>query len=176
MILATGKKPSDPRQTGAFSLIELILVMALLVVVVSMVVPKMSGFVRGRALDSEVRRFQALAHAGQSRAVSEGMPMMLWIDTKAGAYGLEEETPAASTGDPKAEVVDLADSLEMTVQNEAGTAPTMFRKLPAIRFMADGSIDEDSPHVIVVTDTGGVSLWLVELKNRSGYEIRDTGN
>jgi Tfp pilus assembly protein FimT len=51
-------------------LVELILVMVLLVVAISIAAPKMSSFVRGRALDSEARRILAIAHEGQSRAVS----------------------------------------------------------------------------------------------------------
>ena len=174
MTLATGKR-GNRRRAGAFTLIELILVMTLLVVVVSMVAPKLSGFVRGRALDSEVRRLQALAHAGQSRAVSEGMPMVLWLDAKNGTYGMTEETPAAS-GDMKAEQVTMADNLQMTVVTTGVTALTTQHNLPVVRFLADGTIDENSPHTICLTDAAGTSLWLVEMKNRSGYEIRDTSN
>jgi prepilin-type N-terminal cleavage/methylation domain-containing protein len=171
---ATGHR-SNRRRQCAFTLIELILVMTLLVVIVSMVAPRMAGFIRGRALDSEARRWQALAHAGQSRAVSEGMPMVLWLDAKQGAYGLEEETPPAS-GDPKAESVTMAENVQATVLTQGGTAPTTFHNLPAVRFLADGSIDENSPHTVQLGDASGGSLWLVELKNRTGYEIRDTAN
>src|ERR1017187_9004406 len=79
-------------QALAFTLIELILVLALLVIITSIAAPAMSRFIRGRALDSEARRLIALMHAAQSRAVSEGMPMMLWVDEKAGGYGFEAET------------------------------------------------------------------------------------
>ena len=164
-----------PGGCRAFTLIELILVLALLVVVVSMIAPKLSSFIRGRALDSEARRLQALAHAGQSRAVSEGMAAVLWFDQKNGVYGLEEETAPAG-GDPKAESVSMAQSLQLTLGKLKGTAPTSFHNLPAIRFLPDGSIDEDSPQTLRLTDTVGASLWLVELQNRTGYEIRDTGN
>ena len=174
MTLATGKR-GNRRRAGAFTLIELILVMTLLVVVVSMVAPKLSGFVRGRALDSEVRRLQALAHAGQSRAVSEGMPMVLWLDAKNGVYGMQEETPPAN-GDVKAEQVSMAENLQMTVVTTGVTALTTQHNLPVVRFLADGTIDENSPHTICLTDAAGTSLWLVEMKNRSGYEIRDTSN
>src|ERR1022692_651444 len=64
----------DDSTCRAFTLIELILVLALLGIITSMVAPAMSNFVRGRALDSEARRVFALIHAGQTRAVSEGMP------------------------------------------------------------------------------------------------------
>ena len=91
-------------QNRAFTLIELILVMALLVIITSLAAPSMAKFIRGRALDSEARRMVALMHVGQSRAVSEGLPMVLWVDEKQGAYGLQAET-TGQTGDAKAESV-----------------------------------------------------------------------
>ena len=182
MILATGNN-NDHRRC-AFTLLELILVMALLVVVVSMVAPNLSGFIRGRALDSEANRLLALAHAGQSRAVSEGMPMVLWFDQKNGAYGLELETPPTANGDPKAESLQVADTVQINVATIAGSgagvgaktdgAPTTFKYLPAIRFQPDGTVDEGSPQTVQLLDSAAVSLWLVELQNRTGYEISDT--
>ena len=157
----------------AFTLIELILVLALLVVITSLVAPAMSNFVRGRALDSEARRLLALMHAGQSRAVSEGMPMVLWLDEKSGAYGLEAETPPKG-GDPKAENLPLDEHVQLAVVNTGTSALTTFHQLPAIRFQADGTVDEASPQTLRLMDAGGHAFWLVELRNHLGYEIRDT--
>ena len=84
--------PKTGRPPGAFTLVELILVMAILTVTISLVVPSLSRFFGGRSLDSEVQRFLALTRYGQSRAVSEGMPMMLWVDEKNSLYGLQSET------------------------------------------------------------------------------------
>jgi type II secretion system protein H len=161
------------KSSRAFTLIELILVLALLVVATSMVAPRMAEFIRGRALDSEARRFYALIHAGQSRAVSEGMPIMLWIDEKQSGYGIEEETPGKN-GDPKKEELQLDSTLQIAVVNTGATAPITLRNLPAIRFLTDGTIDEKSPQKLKLTDYAGVSLWLVENKTRTGYEVRDT--
>jgi Tfp pilus assembly protein FimT len=171
MTLATGK-PSN-RGRLAFTLIELILVMTLLVVVVSMIAPKLSGFIRGRALDSEARRLQSLARAGQSRAVAEGMPMMLWLDTAQGQYGLSAET-APANGDPKDRQLNVADNLQLALVNTGAKVLTTFHNRPAVRFQPDGTMDENSPGTIQIVDSGGVTLWLVALKNRTGYEIRDT--
>ena len=52
----------------AFTLIELLLVLSLLVVITSLTAPAMATFIRSRALDSETRRLMALMHAAQSRA------------------------------------------------------------------------------------------------------------
>ena len=65
---------------GAFTLIELVVVMVLLGIAAALVAPHMASFFRGRVLNSEARRLLALTHYGQSRAVAEGVPVLLWID------------------------------------------------------------------------------------------------
>lgn len=146
--------------------------MALLVVAVCMVAPRMADFVRGRALDSEARRLLALTDAGQSRAVSEGMPMVLWLDQKQNACGLQEETPPGG-GDPKAENVTINDSVQIAPVTTGSLGMTTFNNLPAIRFLPDGTIDENSPQTVQLTE-GHETLWLLELQNHTGYEISES--
>src|SRR5512141_2776745 len=99
----------------AFTLIELILVMALLTVIISLTAPKLSRFFHGRTLDSEARRLLALTRSGQSRAVSEGIPVDLWIKTDEGQVGLEAE-PSFETTDPKAVDFHIDEGLKLEVQ------------------------------------------------------------
>ena len=160
------------RRLRAFTMIELILVLALLVIITSIAAPAISNFIRGRALDSEAQRLYALIHAGQSRAVSEGMPMVLWVDEKNGAYGLQAETTGAN-GDPKAENLTVDSTLQIVVLNTGVGTMTTFNNLPAIRFLPDGTVDENSPQILQLTDATGVSRWLVEASNRMGYEVAD---
>jgi len=172
MTLATGN-PGRRRNLCAFTLVELVLVMVLLVVAVSLVAPRMSGFMRGRALDSEARQFLALTHAGQSRAVSEGTPVVLWIDEKNNGYGLEEETPGKN-GDAQGEDYTVDENVQLAVLNIGSKTMTTIRNLPAIRFLPDGLVDENSPQTLQLTDSGGSSLWLIESRDRRGYEISDS--
>jgi len=161
------------QQRRAFTLIELVLVLALLVVITSLAAPAMANFIRGRALDSESRRLFSLMHAAQSRAVSESMPMVLWVDEKDGTYGFQEET-TGKTGDPKAENLTLDTTLQIAVLNVGAGAQPTFNNLPAIRFLPDGSVDESSPQTVQLTDSAGVSRWLLLNKARTGYEINNT--
>lgn len=170
-MLATGQ--NNFRRRG-FTLIELILVLALLVIITSIAAPAMSKFIRGRALDSEARRMLALMHAAQSRAVSEGMPMMLWVDEKNGAYGFEAET-SGQNGDPKAEELMLDSTLQIALQNSTTGTQVTFKNLPAIRFLADGTVDENSPQQLKLTDSNGFSRRLIETPLRNGYEISSPG-
>ena len=161
------------RHSPAFTLIELLLILAMLVIITSLAAPAVANFVRGRALDSEARRLYALIHAGQSRAVSEGLPMVLWVNAKQNAYGLQEETPGKD-GDPNAEKLTLDSTLKIAVQNGTVITPTTFSDLPAIRFQPDGTVDENSPQILQLTDAAGFSRWLVESGSRTGYEVWNT--
>jgi len=163
------------RNTTGFTLVELILVLALLVIATSIAAPALSNFVRGRALDSEARRVLALMHAGQSRAVSEGLPMMLWVDSQAGRYGLEAET-SGQNGDSRAENLEVDSTLQMTAGNGGIGTPVTFKNLPAIKFLADGSVDENSLPELKLLDSAGFARWFRLNTARTGYEVRDTQN
>lgn len=169
-------EPGFPRQQ-AFTLIELILVLALLAIATSLIAPSLFNFFRGRAIDSEARQFLALTHAGQSRAVAEGFPMLLWIDAPAGSYGLEQEFASGKAGtqdaDPKAQEFTLDGDIQIQAV-DASPLSVNGRYLPAIRFLPDGTIDDASAATVCLTGAGGDSLWLVEATNHLGYEIRAT--
>jgi hypothetical protein len=122
---------------------------------------------------TEARRLVALMHAGQSRAVSEGLPMVLWVNEKQGTYGLQAEATGRG-GDPRAENLSLDENLQITVVNTGSGDSSRFGGLPAIRFLPDGTVDESSPQTLRLIDAKGQALWLIESRDHNGYEIRDT--
>jgi type II secretion system protein H len=177
-----------------FTLIELILVMALLTIVISLTAPKLSRFFHGRTLDSEARRLLALTRSGQSRAVSEGMPMDLWVDAEQGTFGLEAEA-SYETSDPKAVDFTLDSGLQLeavarivvtpantTMMNRSQRVTTasvprvnlVHATLPTIRFLPDGSLGEASPQMLHLASSDGGSLWLAQARDGVSYEIRST--
>ena len=99
--------------------------------------------------------------------------MVLWVDGKQKTYGLTAETPGKK-GDPDAENLTADENVQITVMNPGASAMTTFHNLPAVRFLPDGTIDENSPQTLRLTGVDGSALWLVESQNRTGYEIRDT--
>src|SRR5207248_10972163 len=122
MTLPTGSKRNkryEMSHGGAFTLIELVLVMTILLIVFSVALPSLKGFFRGRNLDSEARRFLSLTRYAQSRAVSEGVPMVLWIDTRRGAYGLQQQA-GYTDGDSNAARFALSEELREEVQTPVG--------------------------------------------------------
>ena len=182
MTLRTGKnqiKSVEAPGPRAFTLIELILVMALLVIVIAVASPSLSRFMRGRTLDSEARRFVSLTRYGQSRAVSEGVPVVLWINTRQGSYGLRQEAGYFEQDakavdfllgkDLRLEVASLPAQLGPLAQSRA-TRPTD-PNTPMLRFPPDGFIDETSPQSVVLRDQSGDSIWITQSRNRLNYEI-----
>lgn len=180
-----------PASRGAFTLIELILVMTVLTIAVSTIAPALSSFFRGRSLDSEARRLLALVRQGQSRAVSEGVPMELWFNTKLGVYGLEAE-PSYEENDSRALEFVLDGTMALSVEAgtglvtprvgssaaQAGTVPVLSRHpdLPRIRFMPDGSLDENSPIIVILTGIDDFKIGLSQTRNRMTYEIVRANN
>ena len=170
------RAPSD-----GFTLIEMILVMALLVVAVSFVAPQLSGFFRGRTLKSEGKQIVALMHQGQSRAVSGGVPMVLWFDSKEQKYGLEEE-PGYADKDPDAVEFKLNDNLQIEIPgDDAAATPgadtgrdTARAGLPQIIFLSDGTIAETSPRTVKIVDSAGPSLSLKQSRDHNQYEVTTT--
>jgi Tfp pilus assembly protein FimT len=167
------------------------LVMAILTIAVSIAAPALSHFFRGRSLESQARMLVALTRHAQSRAASEGLPMELWVDTQKSEIGLEAE-PSYDQVDPKAMNFTLENNARIEVVNmdakrlnPMSTSPTtqtstplkvMSRHsgLPRIRFMPDGTLDDQSPLLFKLTSNEGDILWLAQSRSRMSYEVRTT--
>ena len=187
MIFATGTRASDSRRRAAFTLIELILVMAIIVIVVAMIMPKLSGFFAARSVDNEAKRVLALMHYGQQRAISEGVPMMLWIDPARGEYGLERE-PGYAGQDPHAIEEKLDAGLKIntvktiarqSIANSqtgrvlAGQAVQGKNKLPAIYFSPDGAINDAlSVSGISIQNGNDPPVWIAPSNSQLSYAIQ----
>jgi type II secretion system protein H len=164
---------------GAFTLIELILVMVLIAVVLSLVFPSLKGFFRARNLDSEAQRFLALTRYGQSRAISEGVPIILWMDPPARSYGLEAQA-GYGMKDTKPQQFHLDESLQlqpqitpagMITQSNLWTQVQKISTRPEIRFLPDGTISESSPSRVLISQDKDDALSITETTNHLRYEI-----
>lgn len=167
------------RRPAAFTLIELILVLALMVVLASIVAPRMAGFFQGRVLDNEARRFLSLVRYAQSRAVTEGLPMLVWMDEEGRRYGLQAQ-PGFLEKDDKAVEYTLADDLELevgqplstvqTVSNQrlTGTLPTHWR---VIRFSPDGFLGDQSPEAVWLRRNADTVVAMGPTRTWQSYEI-----
>jgi type II secretion system protein H len=169
--LRTGKSDLN----GAFTLVELLVVLALIAAICAIAAPSFSHFAKGRTEDSEVRRFLSLTHYGQSRAVSEGVPMLLWVDPQAGAYGLQQEPGYTDGNDTNAVQYDIGKDLRIDVVrpfNAARPAHTA-KNQPAIRFMPDGAADSGSVTGVTLQEGGDKPVMIVKTANGLSYEVKN---
>jgi type II secretion system protein H len=79
------KNNDTPR---GFTLVELIIVMALLAIVMAISAPSLSRSLRQRNLDHEAVRFIGLTEYARNEAVSQGIPMFVWIDPNTSHFGV----------------------------------------------------------------------------------------
>ncbi len=169
-----------PLRSRGFTLIELILVMALLVIGVSFITPQLGGFFRGRTMQSEARQIISMTHQAQSRAVSGGVPVILWFDKDKNTYGYEEE-PGYTDKDPKAEEYPVNENLKLEIPEDdnAIAQPSVesdnpHMNLPHITFLPDGTVADGSPRTIKLVDNNGPTLSVTQAKDRNQYEVATT--
>jgi Tfp pilus assembly protein FimT len=153
--------------------------MAMLVIMVSISAPALARFFRGRTLDAEAKRFLALTRYGQSRAVSEGVPAVLWIDAKEGAYGLRADSSYVEQDTKALEYrlhEDIQVEIEFTVVTQRLT--TVWRgtsglaaNVPRIRFLPDGFVGQNSPARVVFRQGEDGEISIGPGRNGLNYEI-----
>ncbi len=158
--------------------------MALLVTVIGLAAPTLSRFFRARTLEEETRRFLALTRYGQERAISAGVPMVLWLDTVSGTYGLREQNGFGSRAlgvvptaglNPRTPVTKnfrLSDRLhfELPPPTQGGGPQTV------IRFGPDGAIDDSSPRYVILRQDDRSGLAVVQADSHLTYEISQDAN
>jgi type II secretion system protein H len=164
--------------TGAFTLIELVVVMVLLGIVAALAAPHMAAFFRARVLNSEARRLVAMIHFAQSRAVAEGIPVVLWIDPKQSSFGLINQSSLSKAADWASHF-----ALDSTLTIEAlGPDPPPVSEdederlgvpsgLKTIRFLPDGFYDDASVMRITLRQGAGSAIEIGRTANGLGYEI-----
>jgi hypothetical protein len=124
----------------------------------------------------------ALTRHAQSRAVSEGVPMVLWLETRQRLYGLNADKTFLEN-DPMAEQFNVDETVEIEVRRSpdavAASQASLFKNekqttsgLYALRFNPDGFVSLGSPEVVVFRQGEENELWVAQSRNRLNYEIQ----
>jgi type II secretion system protein H len=177
--MRTSRQRTKICRCAGFTLIELILVMTIMLIIVGVAAPSLKGFFRGRNLDNEAVRFLALTRFGQSRAINEGVPVELWVNAKAGSYGLEAlsgyaETPTKPltyTLDSTVQIALSVPSSVMTHSNYWSQTKSQSGPVTRIRFQPDGFISDASPANIYLRGADS-QIWIAEAPTHLEYDIK----
>ncbi len=175
-----GPPPSKARGRAAFTLMELILVMSIMVMIISLVVPSLKGFFKGRNLDNEALRFLSLTRYGQSRAINEGVPVELWVNPRDGTYGLEalsgytetKTKPEQYKVDSTVQIVLPTSTTILTHSNYWSQTTSHFGVVTKIRFQPDGFISDASPQNVYLRQGNNDQIWIAEAPTHLQYDIK----
>lgn len=174
MISRTGRNRRGPWGISldrGFTLIELIVVMAVLSVTIALSAPSLSRFFTGRMIEEEARRLLALTRYTRSEAISSAVPMRLWIDAGSGRYGMSPQLGFESEDVVPIEYEmpdDLGFELDITRLSEFGTLDILYQP--------DGSIEEGSLEYVLIRDAEDEWIGITRADYGQGYVIRDNEN
>jgi type II secretion system protein H len=156
------------RPANAFTLVELIVVMALLATVLAMVAPTLGRSMRQRSLDDEAARFQAATEYARNEAVSQGVPMIVWLDPEGISFGVEARQ-GFDADEARAREFELKDDIHVESDEKKKTNNVIV----VAEFAPDGSpeatnVEEvrflwrDEPPVLVAKTSDGWSYEIVK--------------
>ena len=167
----------------AFTLVEMIIVLTLMVIAIGIAAPSFRAFMSGRNVDNEAQRFQSLTRYAASRAITEGLPMDLGIDIKGRRYwvagcGGYTETSTNVVGftldqDVQMSVVPGANVL--TTVSNVWTPYLLYHRgnSTVIRFQPDGLVCDLSPQTVKFRQLNGTEpeTWVVQNPNHRTYDL-----
>lgn len=128
-------------RAGAFTLLELILVLTLVSIILSVVTASLRGFHAERTVDDAAAHFLALAKQGRTRAVDSASLLQLHVDPEDGAYWV------ATTA------VGEADEADAEIRAEWGR---VFRLPAGVSMRRADTPDLTGPHAIDFAPDGSV--------------------
>ncbi len=146
------------------TLIELVLVLAVLSIVAFATAPRLTRTMQARSLREEALRFLALTRHARSLAVDEGMPACLWIDPAGRTYGV-----GPTAGDAGGSLrFTLGRGLEFGFDDE----PDSEDGRRHICFESDGGLAEDSVTLVRLVPGEGTALEVALTGPGQEYVIR----
>ena len=155
-----------PRHNLGFTLVELIIVMALLAVVMALAAPMLSRSMRERNLADEMTRLLSATEYARSEAVSQGVPMVVWLDQSSRRIGIEPKQ--GFDGEPSR---NREYTWNEDIQVEATQKATSGKTLDVMEFGPDGAPTESSAETVKMSDRFGAVMTLSRTSDRWAYEI-----
>ena len=154
------------RRASAFTLVEMIIVMALLAIVMAIAAPSLSRSMKERNLPDEAARFLAATEYARSEAESQGVPMVIWVDPTNHRLGIEAK--AGFDGEPsRTKEFTWNEDIRFETDQKAASGQT----IDLVEFGPDGAPTEASVDSVRLVDRFGAALTVARTTDRWSYEI-----
>lgn len=144
--------------------------MAVLATVMALSAPSLSRSLRGRNLDQEAKRFIAATEWARNEAISQGVPMTLWIDVNNGGFGVESK-PGYPVAKPIEKRFDLNPDLHFELGDNSGGTTGSEDTVNAVELSPDGTPEPSSIASLRLVDRFNESVSIVKTRDGWGYEI-----
>ncbi len=163
------KSPARHRkaEVRAFTLLELITVMAVLSVLLALVAPALSSSFRARDLAAAGAQLLALTEYARDEAISQGVPMDVWVNPVNGQYGVMPK-PGYPGDAARNKQYSLSAELHFDAANAA--APSS-QSHSAAEFAPDGSLDPSSASILRIVNLKKAAIAVTETRDGYGYEL-----
>ncbi len=159
------------RATLGLTLIELVLVMAVLATLMAVAAPRFSRFFAGRDMLEESRRVYALVRYARTAAIERSARAEMWIDPDSGAYGLDIEDQSGASDAPPIEW-QLRDGLQFEIAADQEFEDDRV----VVRFLPDGSLDEGAPEWFGIRNGAGEGYDIRQRTDGFGYDLGEVGD
>lgn len=156
---------NEARPPG-FTLVELIIVMALLAVAAAFAAPMLGRSLRERGIRDEAARLLAVTEYSRAEAISQGVPMTLWLTPNGQRFGVEAK--AGFDGDTT-RAKEFALNPDISFQVEGGTSRNGVSDV--IEFTPDGAPSSSSIDSIRLVDRFQSTITLARSSDGWAYEI-----
>ena len=140
--------------------------MALLAIVMALSAPALSRSMRERHLADEAARFLALTEYARNEAISQGVPLIVWIDPAAGRFGVEPKSGFAADQERLREFI-----LDADIQFDLLESGSKLTIVESVEFAPDGSPEGPSIEAFRLLDRFGSAITIARTADKLGYEI-----
>ena len=160
------RRNKPTRFSPGFTLVELVVVMALLAIVAAISMPSMGRSIRSRNLSGEAARFVAATECGRDEAVSQGVPMTVWIDPATQRFGVE---PKAGYEGVESRNREFAVNPDVHFEFDSGVAAG--ERVIAAEFAPDGAPALTSLETLRLVDRFESTVTVARTKDGWSYEV-----
>jgi len=182
--LAAGSRP-PVRARRAFTLLELIFVLAVLAILISIAIPSLREFAQGQGGQDCAGQIVNLANYARAKAISDGVVYRLNVDIAAGRFWLTRQLPDGISfeelGDDMGQIATVPDGVTLqwdeSARNEQATLAQQTGQVipervasstPYVDFQPSGRTE---PATIIVTDRAGKSIQVSCLSATETFRI-----